>query len=64
MCEYLEAQYQEELQRLKASHEMTAAEEEAFRLGFVTGCAAMADKVQPILSDVEIRLNDALKTTA
>jgi len=61
MSKYLNERYEDALQRLKFYYEiigveMKPVEEAAFRLGFVNGCHAMADKVQPTLTELELSL--------
>ncbi len=67
MSKYIDERYEDALKKLKANYEIIGVEIKpvelaAFRLGFVNGCTAMADKVQPTLADVEIRLSNALKS--
>lgn len=67
MSKYLDERYEDALDKLRKNYEIIGVEfkpveEAAFRLGFVNGCTAMADKIQPTLADVEIRLSNALKS--
>ena len=61
MCEYLDERYEDALNKLKTNYEiigvkMKPVEEAAFRLGFVNGCTAMADKIQPTLAELELSI--------
>ena len=59
MCKYLDERYEDALKKLKKiiGVEMKPVDEASFRLGFVSGCNAMADKVQPTLTELELSRN-------
>jgi hypothetical protein len=59
MSKYLDERYEDALDKLRKNYEIIGVEmkpvdEAAFRLGFVNGCTAMADKVQPTLTELEL----------
>ena len=61
MCKYLNERYEDALKKLKTNYEIIGVEmkpvdEAAFRLGFVNGCTAMADKIQPTLAELELSI--------